>query len=128
MMNIIMNYLITTFDGIGDGGVYFPIFNEIGNKLPRSKFFYTSNIFFEDSSITDKIELPLNFRVIDNNFRKFPKEHWEIIYFRNADETQKVELFRFAKGSLVISGFEFPVFREPFGRAVIESLARGTPV
>ena len=52
----------------------------------------------------------------------------KIIYFGNADETQKVELFRFAKGSLVISGFEFPVFREPFGRAVVESLACGTPV
>lgn len=79
-MNIITNYLITTFDGIGDGVIYFPIFNEIGNKLPRSKFFYTSNLFFKDSSIANKIELPPNFRVIDNHFRKFPKEHWETIY------------------------------------------------
>ena len=96
MMNIIMNYLITTFDGIGDGVVYFPIFNEIGNKLPRSKFFYTSNLFFKDGSIANKIELPLNFRVIDNNFRKFPKEHWEIIYdFLKKNDIRNVINIRF---------------------------------
>lgn len=80
IMNVITNYLIVTFDGIGDGVIYFPIFNEIGNKLPRSEFFYTSNLFFKDSSIANKIELPPNFRVIDNHFRKFPKKHWETIY------------------------------------------------
>jgi len=52
----------------------------------------------------------------------------KIIYFGNANEVQKMELFRFAKGSLAISGFELPVFREPFGRSVVESLACGTPV
>src|SRR3989338_10996407 len=96
MMNIIMNYLITTFDGIGDGVVYFPIFNEIGNKLPRSKFFYTSNLFFKDGSIANKIELPLNFRVIDNNFRKFPREHWELLYaFLNKHDIRPVIHIRF---------------------------------
>lgn len=52
----------------------------------------------------------------------------KIIYFGNADEVQKRELLKFAKASLSISGFELPAFREPFGRAVVESLACGTPV
>src|SRR3989338_7434382 len=95
-MNKAKNYLITTFDGIGNGVVYFSIFNEIGNKLPRSKFFYTSNLFFKDGSIANKIELPLNFRVIDNNFRKFPSEHWEIIYnFLKKNDIRNVINIRF---------------------------------
>ena len=45
---VIMNYLITTFDGFGDGVIYYPVFREVGNKIPKSEFFYTSNLFFQD--------------------------------------------------------------------------------
>lgn len=52
----------------------------------------------------------------------------DIIHFGNADEQQKTELLRYAKATLVPSGFEFKEFREPFGRVVAESFACGTPV
>ena len=52
----------------------------------------------------------------------------DIIYFGNADEIQKTELLRYAKATLVPSGFEFQEFQEPFGRVVAESFACGTPV
>lgn len=65
-----------------------------------------------------------------NYFKDKIKPHLSdrIIYFGNANEGQKKELLEFAKGSLAVSGFELPAFREPFGRAVVESLACGTPV
>lgn len=52
----------------------------------------------------------------------------DIIHFGNADEVQKTELLRYAKATLVPSGFEFKEFKEPFGRVVAESFACGTPV
>ena len=78
-MNIITNYLITTFDGIGDGVIYYPIFVEVGSKISKSEFFYTPNLFFQDDSVTKKVRLPLNFHVVGDTFRKFPREHWEAI-------------------------------------------------
>lgn len=75
-----MNYLISTFDGFGDGVIYYPVFREVGNKIPKSEFFYTSNLFFQDNGIRNKINLPPNFSVIGNEFRKFPKKDWENIY------------------------------------------------
>jgi hypothetical protein len=74
-----MNYLLITFDGFGDGVIYYPIFKEIGGKMPASLFFYTSNIFFSDSSIKEKIEIPSNFRPVKDYFRKFPKDSWREI-------------------------------------------------
>ena len=51
-----------------------------------------------------------------------------VIYFGNADEEQKKELLKFAKGFLFPSGFEDKSWNEPFGRAPIEALSCGTPV
>jgi len=51
-----------------------------------------------------------------------------IFYFGNADEEQKKELLKYAKGFLFPSGFELTTWNEPFGRAPVESLACGTPV
>lgn len=91
-----MNYLITTFDGFGDGIMYYPVFREIGGKMPKSNFFYTSNLFFSDSDVRYRINLPLNFRVIDNEFRKFAKENWEITYdFLENHNIKKVINLRF---------------------------------
>jgi len=103
-----MNYLITTFDGIGDGVIYFPVFNEIGGNLLISKFFYTSNLFFKDSGIANKIKLPSNFQVIDNNFRKFPKEHWETIYnFIGNNNIKTVINLRFIGGRFEKNYYDF---------------------
>jgi len=52
----------------------------------------------------------------------------KIIYFGNADEEQKKELLKYAKGFLFPSGFEDTTWEEPFGRAPVESLSCGTPV
>ena len=91
-----MNYLITTFDGFGDGVIYYPVFREIGDKMSKSKFFYTSNLFFSDSDIRRKINLPLNFRVVGNEFRKLAKENWEITYdFLENHNIKKVINLRF---------------------------------
>jgi len=72
-----MNYLIITFDGFGDGVMYYPIFTEIGKEMPKSSFFYTSNIFFSDDVIKNKIKLPPNFIPAKDSFRKFPKDCWQ---------------------------------------------------
>lgn len=74
-----MNYLIVTFDGFGDGVMYYPIFKEVGDKMSESLFFYTSNIFFSDNIIQKKIQIPSNFKTIDSDFRKFPKKYWKEI-------------------------------------------------
>ncbi|MFH1454998.1 MAG: glycosyltransferase family 9 protein [bacterium] len=74
-----MNYLIVTFDGLGDGVIYYPIFKEIGEKMPESLFFYTTNLFFSGNPIQGKIQTPSNFKIIDNNFRKFSKDYWKEI-------------------------------------------------
>lgn len=74
-----MNYLLITFDGFGDGVMYYPIFKEIGEKMPKSMFFYTSNIFFSDNGIKEKIQVPPNFKLVKDSFRKFPKDLWKEI-------------------------------------------------
>ena len=74
-----MNYLLITFDGFGDGVMYYPIFKEIGEKMSKSMFFYTSNIFFSDKSIEEKIQVPSNFKQVKDSFRKFPRDSWEEI-------------------------------------------------
>jgi len=51
-----------------------------------------------------------------------------VFYFGNADEEQKKELLRFAKGFLFPSGFEDTRWKEPFGRAPVEAMACGVPV
>ena len=51
-----------------------------------------------------------------------------ILYFGNADEEQKKELLKYAKGFLFPSGFEDITWEEPFGRAPVEALSCGTPV
>ncbi len=51
-----------------------------------------------------------------------------VIYFGNADEEQKKELLKHAKGFLFPSGYEDNTWNEPFGRAPVEALASGTPV
>lgn len=73
------NYLVITFDGFGDGILYYPIFREIGERLPQLLFFYTSNTFFSNSGIQKNIKIPPNFRPINDVFRKFPKNHWNEI-------------------------------------------------
>ena len=52
----------------------------------------------------------------------------KIFYFGNADEKNKMELLRFAKALIFLSGFEMKGFREPFGRVMVEAMACGTPV
>ncbi len=52
----------------------------------------------------------------------------DILYFGNANETQKKELLKFAKGFLFPSGYEDKSWNEPFGRAPVEALSCGTPV
>jgi len=52
----------------------------------------------------------------------------DVIYFGNADEEEKKELLKFAKGFLFPSGFEDKSWNEPFGRAPVEALSCGTPV
>ncbi len=63
-------------------------------------------------------------------FKQQVKPHTSdnIVYFGNANELQKIDLLRYAKATISASGIEFPVFKEPFGRAIAESLAVGTPV
>ena len=51
-----------------------------------------------------------------------------IIYFGNADEEQKKELLKYARGFLFPSGYEDENWFEPFGRAPVEALSCGTPV
>ena len=86
-----MNYLIITFDGFGDGVIYYPVFKEIGENMPESSFFYTSNIFFSDNRIKDKIQIPSNFRPIKDSFRKFSKNYWkEIIIFLKENNIGKI--------------------------------------
>lgn len=51
-----------------------------------------------------------------------------IIYFGNANEEQKKELLKYAKGFLFLSGYEDTTWNEPFGRAPVEALSCGTPV
>ncbi len=65
-----------------------------------------------------------------NYFRDVIQPHFseDIVYFGNANEIQKIDLLRYAKASITASGIEFPVFKEPFGRAVAEPMACGTPV
>ncbi len=70
-----------------------------------------------------------------NRFVDYFDEHVEpeidgetVLYFGNADEEQKKELFKYAKASLFPSGFEDHRWKEPFGRVIVESLACGTPV
>ncbi len=75
-----MNYLIVTFDGFGDGVIYYPVFREIGSKMQKSEFFYTSNLLFSDSDIRNKIDLPSNLKVVSEEIRKFHREDWGIIY------------------------------------------------
>ncbi len=72
-----MNYLLITFDGFGDGIMYYPIFKEIGKKMSKSLFLYTSNIFFSDESMKEKIQIPSNFISTKDSFRKFPKSSWK---------------------------------------------------
>ncbi len=55
-------------------------------------------------------------------------DNGRIIYFGNADEEQKKELLKYAKGFLFPSGFEDTNWEEPFGRAPVEALSCGTPV
>ncbi|MEX0920637.1 MAG: glycosyltransferase [Candidatus Pacearchaeota archaeon] len=52
----------------------------------------------------------------------------KIFYFGNANEEQKKELLKYAKGFLFPSGYEDRTWEEPFGRAPVESLSTGTPV
>lgn len=52
----------------------------------------------------------------------------QIIYFGNANEEQKKELLKYAKGFLFPSGYEDNGWKEPFGRAPVEALSCGTPV
>lgn len=75
-----MNYLITTFDGLGDGITYYPFFKSICEKHLDSLFFITSNIFLDNYSLDKKFELPANVNIVNNSFRKFHKNHWEQIH------------------------------------------------
>lgn len=87
--------------------------------------------------IAKQSELPL---VIVGGRNKLEK-HWpyfdevmqqvdqeRILYFGEANETEKYELMRFATGLVFCSGMENPDFSEPFGRVLAESLASGTPI
>ncbi len=74
-----MNCLITTFDGLGDGIIYYTFFKRICEKYPDSLFFITSNILFADSNLSSVLKLPVNLKIIDDSFRKFYKDHWNQI-------------------------------------------------
>jgi glycosyltransferase involved in cell wall biosynthesis len=51
-----------------------------------------------------------------------------VLFFGRANEVEKRELLRFARGLLFTTGLEHPAWKEPFGRVFMESLATGTPV
>ena len=51
-----------------------------------------------------------------------------IFYYGSANEVEKRELLRFARGLLFTTGMERPEWREPFGRVFMEALATGTPL
>lgn len=76
LLYIRMNYLIITFDGFGDGVIYYPFFKDIGEKIPKSLFFYSSNKFFSDNAMSKNLQVPLNFKVIDEKIRRFPESYW----------------------------------------------------
>jgi len=80
VMSMATNYLIITFDGIGDGIIYYPIFQEVGRRVPQSNFFYTTNLLLQDDNVINKIKLPSNFYTADDSFRTFRKKQWGAIY------------------------------------------------
>jgi glycosyltransferase involved in cell wall biosynthesis len=51
-----------------------------------------------------------------------------IFYYGSANEVEKRELLRFARGLLFTTGMERPEWKEPFGRVFMEAFATGTPV
>jgi glycosyltransferase involved in cell wall biosynthesis len=51
-----------------------------------------------------------------------------VFYYGSANEVEKRELLRFARGLLFTTGMERPDWREPFGRVLMEALATGTPL
>jgi glycosyltransferase involved in cell wall biosynthesis len=51
-----------------------------------------------------------------------------VMYFGRANEIEKRELLRFARGLLFTTGLERADWQEPFGRVLMEALATGTPV
>lgn len=86
-----MNYLVTTFDGLGDGVIYYPFFKNVCEKNQKSLFFYTQNIFFSDTGIRTNIVTPSNLKPIDEYFRKFNKGHWhEILTFIKQNNINKI--------------------------------------
>jgi glycosyltransferase involved in cell wall biosynthesis len=52
----------------------------------------------------------------------------DVLLFGRANEVEKRELLRYAKGLLFTTGLERPDWKEPFGRVLMEALATGTPV
>lgn len=76
-MKQVNNYLIITFDGLGDGVIYYPIFKELLRSNPHSIFFCTNNKFLSNNNGIIKNK---RFHIIDECFRKFPKEKWQQIY------------------------------------------------
>jgi glycosyltransferase involved in cell wall biosynthesis len=52
----------------------------------------------------------------------------DVIYYGSANEVEKRELLKFARGLLFTTGMERPDWQEPFGRVLMEALATGTPL
>lgn len=91
-----MNYLVSTFDGLGDGVIYYPLFKNIAIQNPNNQFYCTGNIFFSDESISRKIDLPSNIKIVPEIFRKFSKDSWcDIKNFLKDKKINKVINLRF---------------------------------
>jgi glycosyltransferase involved in cell wall biosynthesis len=52
----------------------------------------------------------------------------DVVYYGSANEVEKRELLKFARGLLFTTGMERPDWKEPFGRVLMEALATGTPI
>ncbi|HEY3358779.1 MAG TPA: glycosyltransferase [Polyangia bacterium] len=52
----------------------------------------------------------------------------DVLFFGRANEVEKRELLRYARGLLFTTGLEEGAWKEPFGRVFMEALATGTPV
>jgi len=46
---------------------------------PKDVFYCTSNIFFSDEDVLDRLKLPHNIKFVSEEFRKFPQNKWQII-------------------------------------------------
>ncbi len=90
------NYLISTFDGLGDGVIYYPIIRSVAEGNPRNLFYCATNLFFSDKDILEKLDLPKNIKFVTEEFRKFPEENYNyILNFLSENNIKKIINLRF---------------------------------